>query len=123
MRVRFLGLVVVLFVVSTLCASAFAQGVIYGPSTQGRRSPEAMKAAAAAPKPAYDPKDFSGVWWGRGNSLAMKNPIPPFTPEGQARFNANKPSAGPRAVVPALGNDPIGRCDPVGFPRNLYLNG
>jgi hypothetical protein len=51
MRARFLSLVVVLLVVSALCASAFAQGVIYGPSTQGRRSPEAMKAAAAAPKP------------------------------------------------------------------------
>jgi len=81
-----------------------------------------MKAAAAAPKPAYDPKDFSGVWWGRNNSLLMKNPMPGFTPEGKKAFDANKPSAGPRAVVPALGNDPIGRCDPVGFPRNLWLN-
>jgi hypothetical protein len=122
MKVRMLNLVVVVVALFALSSAAFAQGVIYGPSTQGRRSPEAMKAAAAAPKPAYDPKDFSGVWWGRNNSLLMKNPLPGFTPEGKKAFDANKPSAGPRAVVPALGNDPIGRCDPVGFPRNLWLN-
>jgi len=113
MRVRFLSLVVVL-IAGSLFSSVFAQGVIYGPSTQGRRSPEAMKAAAAAPKPAYDPKDFSGIWWSRGNSLLMKNPMPALTPDGKKAFDLNKPSSGPRAVVPALGNDPIGRCDPVG---------
>jgi hypothetical protein len=121
MRVRCLSFVTVLIVLSVLCSSAAAQ-VIYGPSTQGRRSPEAMKAAANAPKPAYDPKDFSGVWWGRGNSLLMKNPMPALTPEGKKMFDANKPSSGPRAVVPALGNDPMGRCDPIGYPRNLWLN-
>jgi len=29
-----------------------------------------------------------------------------MTPEGQKRFNANKPGYGPRQVPPALGNDP-----------------
>lgn len=117
MRIRFISLILVL----VFCSSASAQ-VVYGPSTQGRRSPDAMKAAAAAPKPAYDPHDFSGVWWGRGNSFLMGNPVPPMTPAGQKMFNANKPSSGPRAVVPALGNDPMGRCDPLGYPRNLWLN-
>src|SRR5437868_1275768 len=98
MKTRFMGLVVCLIVV--LMSSSLSAQVLYGPSTQGRRSPEAMKAAAAVPKPEYDPKDFSGVWWGRANSLLMKNTVPPFTPEGQKRFNANKPSAGPRGVPP-----------------------
>jgi hypothetical protein len=96
---------------------------IYGPSTEGHRSPPSMKAAAAAPKPAYDPKDLSGVWWGRGNSILMGNDVPPLTPEGQKAFDMNKPAAGPRGVPPALANDPIGNCDPSGYPRNLYYNG
>jgi hypothetical protein len=37
-------------------------------------------------------------------------------------FDANKPSRGPRAVVPALTNDPLAHCDPLGYPRNLYVN-
>src|SRR5580704_5094017 len=44
---------------------------LYGPSTEGHRPPSSMKAAAAAPKPAYDAHDLSGVWWGRGNSILM----------------------------------------------------
>src|SRR4029077_19839024 len=42
------------------------------------------------------------------------------TPAGQAKFMANKPSYGPRAVPPALGNDVMGNCDPIGFPRNMF---
>ncbi len=121
MKIRFMSLVIFLMALSAFSSPAAAQ-VIYGPSTQGRRSPEAVKAAAAAPKPAYDPHDLTGVWWGRGNSLLMGNPVPPLTPFGKQMFDANKPSNGPRAVVPALGNDPMGRCDPVGYPRNLWLN-
>src|SRR5437016_9361911 len=26
-----------------------------------------------------------------------------------------------RQVLPALGNDPMGRCDPLGYPRNLWV--
>ena len=44
-----------------------------------------------------------------------------MTPLGEARFNANKPSYGPRAIPPALGNDPMGTCDPLGIPRLLVL--
>lgn len=52
----------------------------------------------------------------------MGNPIPPMTPLGQKLLEANKPSQGPRAVAPALGNDPLGVCDPLGYPRNLLQN-
>jgi hypothetical protein len=52
----------------------------------------------------------------------MGNPVPPMTPAGKAVFDSYKPSSGPRGVLPALGNDPMGRCDPLGYPRNMYVN-
>ena len=114
---------VTLAIVAALLLSSAASAQIYGPSTEGHRSPQSTKAAAAAPKPAYDPHDLSGVWWGRGNSLLMGNPWPNFTDNGRKIFQLNKPSFGPTAVLPALGNDPQGNCDPIGYPRNIYANG
>ena len=42
---------------------------------------------------------------------------------GREQFNANKPSKpyadDSRKVPPAQGNDPLGNCDPLGYPRNL----
>ena len=115
--------------VATLCAFtsiALAQEPLPSPSTQGIRSPAARAAEAEARKhmPAtYDKHDLSGVWYGRMNSILMGNPIPSMTPAGKAVFDSYKPSGGPRAVVPALGNDPMGRCDPLGYPRTMYTNG
>ncbi len=43
-----------------------------------------------------------------------------LTPLGRKLFEANKPSFGPRAVPPVRGNDPLGRCDPLGLTRNLF---
>ena len=34
-------------------------------------------------------------------------------------FDSYKPSYGPRAIPPALGNDPTGECNPAGLPRAL----
>ena len=65
--------------------------------------------------------DLSGIWrWSKG-VLTMSNATPQMTPWGQARFDANKPSYGPRAIPPALGNDPQGKCDPLGIPRLLFF--
>ena len=41
----------------------------------------------------------------------------PLTEAGKAKFDKNKPGYGPRAVPPAIGNDPMGTCDPLGIPR------
>jgi hypothetical protein len=73
--------------------------------------------------PTFDPHDLSGVWTkGDGfRSLALSAKPPAFTPLGQKLFDANKPSYGPRAVPPALGNDPTGNCDPLGLVRNIIL--
>lgn len=82
---------------------------------------------------AFNARDLSGVWRGALYSYGRK--VPAFTPEGQKRFDANKPSYGlpadspeartrsdlhvrrRRAVPPALGNDPVGRCNPLGLSR------
>ena len=50
-------------------------------------------------------------------------PAPPLTDWGKSVFDSRKPSAAEswqsRRVAPALGNDPLGNCDPLGYPRNL----
>lgn len=78
-------------------------------------------AAPAAPSVPHDPKDLSGVWMKTWRTLTLSEEVPPFTAEGKKRFDANKPSYGPRAIPPALGNDPTGHCDPLGLTRNIVL--
>ena len=75
---------------------------------------------AQAPVP-HDPRDLSGVWTRTSPLLTLSQTPPPFTPLGKKLFDANKPSYGPRAVPPAVGNDPMGNCDPLGLVRNLLL--
>jgi hypothetical protein len=66
---------------------------------------------------------------------------PPRTPEGEKKFALNKPGRGyelnskeanahpevdigyRRAVLPALGNDPEGRCEPLGLARLITFSG
>jgi hypothetical protein len=79
-------------------------------------------AAASPPANAqpFDPHDLSGVWILKSPFAGLNNQPPPMTAWGQAKYDANKPSYGPHAVPPAQGNDPIGNCDPTGFPRNMF---
>ena len=67
-----------------------------------------------------DPHDLSGVWTRATGSGSLGNDVK-MTPAGEAKFMANKPSFGPRMVPPALGNDPMGHCDPLGLVRNIIL--
>ena len=66
---------------------------------------------------------------------------PPRTAEGEKKFQLNKPGRGyelnskeanahpevdigmRRAVLPAFGNDPEGRCEPLGLPRLVTFSG
>lgn len=85
-------------------------GVVFAQQGGGRGGPP--------PGPPHDPKDLSGIWLGR--AVQRINTAPPvFTPAGKAAFDANKPSFGPRAVAPAMGNDPLGGANPPGIPRVL----
>jgi hypothetical protein len=121
MRDRYTKFFIFFFAALTLPSSAFAQ-IYLAPSSNGGRTKDALAAAAAASKPGtYDKHDFNGIWYGM-NPRVYAQKAPPMTAKGQQMFNANKPSRGPRAVVPALGNDPQGICDPLGYPRNLWAN-
>src|SRR5213593_3749906 len=86
---------------------------------RGQRGAAAANTAAGSVP--HDPHDLSGVWTKTWRTLSLSDQPPAMTPLGQARFDANKPSYGPRAVPPALGNDPTGKCDPLGLVRNLIL--
>jgi hypothetical protein len=81
----------------------------------------AQRGDAPAPSVPHDPHDLSGVWNKTWRTLALSNDPPPMTAWGKEQFDANKPGYGPRAVPPALGNDPTGKCDPLGLVRNLLL--
>ena len=80
-------------------------------------------AAAAPPAPSvpHDPRDLSGVWSRQSRVLTMSSETPPMTAWGKAKFDTAKPVYGPRAVPGGLGNDPVMTCDPLGMPRNLFL--
>src|SRR5579864_4648741 len=111
MRNRFIGVIIALVAMPVYLSTALAQTAQPSP---------AAKAKISAPA---DPHDLSGVWHHPMNRRdpTMSNERPPFTPEGQAKFNATKPGYGPRAIAPALGNDPLGNCDPPGMPRLVFL--
>jgi hypothetical protein len=89
---------------------------------------------SASAQAQFDPRDLSGVWTITRGHRSISANVPPMTPEGEARLNANKPTRGRflgeplngdhpgfvRAVpVPAQGNDPVHKCNPNGFPRLL----
>jgi hypothetical protein len=68
----------------------------------------------------FDAHDLSGVWQlaAGGGGQGPGDNFPPLTPWGQAKYDANKPGYGPKAAPG--GNDPILKCDPIGFPRILF---
>ena len=127
MRNRLMILAVTLAVVFAVSSPAFAQ--------TGAQAPRAR----TAPSPPHDPRDLSGVWSRTGGDRGFNNEVPPMTPEGQQKFNAQKPSYGRaqgseaatkntqehigrrRAVPPAQGNDLVGDCNPQGVPRILFF--
>jgi hypothetical protein len=76
---------------------------------------------------AQSERELDGVWLleaqTRGNPMSQWSPKElPFSAEGRARFNANKPGKGPRQSPPAFGNDPIGGANPPGLYRTLIYS-
>jgi len=118
MRSRFTILTAVLTVIFVFSFLTFAQAP---PGQRGQRGGGPPPANQVVPSVPHDPHDLSGTWNKAWRTLSYTEEPPPFTPEGKKRFEANKPGYGPRAVPPALGNDPTGFCDPLGIPRNLLL--
>ena len=62
-----------------------------------------------------------GIEGGQPDETGIMHPLP-YTPLGLEALKANKPSGpGVRQVSAALSNDPMDKCDPIGFPRmELY---
>jgi hypothetical protein len=87
---------------------------------QATTKTQAATKALAAPVPK---RDLSGVWQYQGSGsaegIAPEKDIPAMTHWGQARFDAERPGYGSRAVPD--GNDPILQCDPAGFPRVMFM--
>jgi hypothetical protein len=91
----------------------------------GRQNNQAAASRQPAASPTanlqYDPHDLSGVWIFHGpGGFSLSNEAPPMTPWAQAKYNANKPGIGRADRIVPLGNDPIMRCDPIGYPRILF---
>jgi hypothetical protein len=108
-------------VASTIAMAALAAFAVLG--VFSARGANAAKAGA----------DLSGVWRKSRKApdrtrkytvfelaLAFTVDEPVMTPWAEARFKANKPSFGARAVPYADSNDPDARCFPPGVPR-IYL--
>ncbi len=110
MRIRLVRFRVASAVILTFSLAAFAQA--------GQQQTAAKTPAAPAPK-----RDLSGVWQYQGaggaESFAAEKDIPPMTPWAKAKFDEEIPGYGSRAR--AGGNDPILQCDPIGFPRVMFM--
>ena len=114
MKERFLGVIVAVLAATAWCPAARAQASGSAPGQAGNAKP-----AAAA----FSPRDLDGIWMplsgpAGGAPIVDPNNHPPFTPWGQARFDASFPSLGPRDV-PGKENDPILKCYPDGMPKHL----
>jgi len=118
MRYRLASLVLILS--AALALPTFSFGQQRGPGFGGRgRAPQAVS------KEPFDPKDLNGVWWRTGGTRewnTVKGEEPQLTAEGKKVLDASKPGYGPKAVPPALGNDPLGDCNPDGLYRSLMFN-
>ncbi len=86
---------------------------------QGKGKGGGAKSTTPAVSVPHDPHDLNGVWSRSGGVLTMSNETPLMTPWGRAKFDATRPVYGPRAVPG--GNDPMSTCDPLGMPRNIFL--
>jgi hypothetical protein len=106
------------FIRGFVLLSGFAGLFAATPLPSGQQA--AKDASAPAPK-----HDLTGVWQymasGGSEGLAPEKDMPPMTPWAQGLYDAEKPGYGKRAVP--NGNDPILKCDPMGFPRIMFSLG
>jgi hypothetical protein len=129
-------LVIVVTVVFITASLILAQQAPAG--QQGARG--RGNAAAVPDNRPFDPHDLTGYWYRdqgfRGIRGLKVSDVPEMTELGKKMFDANIPVRGRnkgqplngehpgfvRAVIPALSNDPIMKCDPQGIPRLILDN-
>jgi hypothetical protein len=142
MRNRLSDSLVVIAAMLAFSAVTFAQTYGTPGYAPGTWKPQELPKDLSKPKP-FNPRDFSGVWssptkagyferhalndkWLAIQDKSIPDQMrsqtypPPLTDWGKAKFEATKPSYGPRSVPPGLGNDTVSTCDPMGYPRDLY---
>jgi hypothetical protein len=81
-----------------------------GSDADRQRRTQAPPEKPSAPAPA---RDLSGMWAGQMEAL-LSNRIPPMTPAGRAKLDANIPDP-----FSSSSNDPWKTCDPFGMPRSV----
>jgi len=67
----------------------------------------------------FSPRDLSGVWMERQNTITFSSQEPPLMPWAEERYTSVKPGYGPRAIPDS--EDPILNCLPPGVPRILLI--
>jgi len=95
--------------------------IVNGVQLQTARATGLVEPAPGPQEGEYDARDLSGFWAsseGPQRSVTGEEPAS-MTSQGQAKYDSQLPSYGPRAIPPALGNDPAGECNPVGVTRML----
>jgi hypothetical protein len=141
MRNHFMSATLTLLVLLVSSCVTFAQTYGTKEYAPGAWKPDELPPDVSKPKP-FNPHDLSGVWsmptkanFERhslndkrldiqdksipGEMRAQSYP-PLMTAWGKTKFEATKPSYGPRSVPPGLGNDLVSICDPLGYPRDLW---
>jgi hypothetical protein len=85
------------------------------PAAMAQKAPIQPPVFKKSPNPApAQTHDINGVW--AGPLLPALYDVPPMTAWGEAQYQRNR-SNGSYAVATA--NDPLSKCDPMGFPRNV----
>ena len=89
--------------VFAVCASAQAPAV--------RNAPKAPTG--------FSPRDLSGIWMERQNTITFSPEEPPLLPWAEEKYKNAKPGYGPRATPDS--EDPILNCLPPGVPRIMLI--
>jgi hypothetical protein len=67
----------------------------------------------------FSPRDLSGVWMERQNTITLSSQEPAFMSWAEERYKSAKPGYGPRAIPDS--EDPILNCQPPGVPRIMLI--
>ena len=69
----------------------------------------------------FNPRDLSGVW-GNNDVLLNLRSVPPMTPWGKEQYEATKAEESPAGLPISNSKDGMLICDPLGYPRSLWVN-
>lgn len=125
MRNRIIVSIVVLAAILAFSPVAFAQNSPARPSWRpcprcllDRQVAEAVAKVKDLP---FNPRDLSGVW-GNNDLLLDTRTVPPMTPWGKEQYEATRAEETTAGLAVSNSKDGMLRCDPLGYPRSLWVN-